>query len=207
MIIGDVGCSPGTFPAGSQLAEAVSFLQSHPGTVAFITIDIGANDILGLYGCHDPSTLLPNAACVDANMPTVQAHVATILQALVAAAPGVPIIGMDYYNAFLGAWVLFGQPGQAIAQAYAPVVETVNAALRETYLAQGAQVADVSGAFENNNFAEMVETKRFGRVPVNVANVCQWTWFCEKPPHDLDIHANSEGYGVIAAEFAAALVH
>jgi hypothetical protein len=31
---------------GSQLADAVAFLERHPGQIAFVTIDIGANDIL-----------------------------------------------------------------------------------------------------------------------------------------------------------------
>ncbi len=32
------------YPKGTQLAEAVSFLQAHKGKVALVTIDIGAND-------------------------------------------------------------------------------------------------------------------------------------------------------------------
>ena len=34
------------YAAGSQLDAAVAFLQAHPGQVAFITIDIGANDLV-----------------------------------------------------------------------------------------------------------------------------------------------------------------
>src|SRR5512132_4672213 len=33
------------YPKGTQLAEAVSFLQAHKGKVALVTIDIGANDL------------------------------------------------------------------------------------------------------------------------------------------------------------------
>ena len=34
------------YAAGSQLDAAVAFLEAHPGQVAFITIDIGANDLV-----------------------------------------------------------------------------------------------------------------------------------------------------------------
>ena len=33
------------YEQGSQLAEALSFLRAHPGEIAFVTIDIGANDL------------------------------------------------------------------------------------------------------------------------------------------------------------------
>ncbi len=54
MIVGRAAGSICTYPEGSQLNSAVSFLQSHRGEIAFITIDIGANDVLG--PCFDPST-------------------------------------------------------------------------------------------------------------------------------------------------------
>src|SRR5690242_17019365 len=40
-MIGGGICS---YPHGTQLAEAVSFLKAHRALVAFVTIDIGAND-------------------------------------------------------------------------------------------------------------------------------------------------------------------
>jgi lysophospholipase L1-like esterase len=188
-----------SFPEGSQLDAAVAFLEDHPGEVAFITIDIGANDILG--SCVDFTTLLIDADCVDAVLPTLQANLATILGTLHAAAPGAPVVGMDYYNPFLGAWV-FGPGGQAVALADAPIVVDLNAALVATYQAEGTLVADVSEAFDSSNFSQTVETKDFGTIPVNVANVCAWTWFCEKPPHGPgDVHPNSEGHEVIARAF------
>ena len=58
-----------------QLAAAVAFLLTHRGSVRLVTIDIGAN--------------LPK-----------------ILKALrLAAGPNVPIVGMNYYNPFLAAWL------------------------------------------------------------------------------------------------------
>ena len=36
------------YSTGSQLGDAEAFLQAHPGQVAFITLDIGADDVLGM---------------------------------------------------------------------------------------------------------------------------------------------------------------
>jgi lysophospholipase L1-like esterase len=192
-----------SFAEGAQLDAAVAFLEAHPGETSFITIDIGGNDILD--SCVDFATLLISGACVDAVLPTMQANLTTILETLQAAAPGVPIIGMDYYNPFLGAWV-FGPGGQAVALADAPIIEDFNAALVASYQAEGALVADVSGAFDSGNFSQSVDTKEFGTIPLNVANVCAWTWLCEKPPHGPgDVHPNSEGHEVIAGAFEEVL--
>jgi lysophospholipase L1-like esterase len=197
MIVGDVGCAPGIYEHGSQLNEAVAFLQAHLGEVAFITIDIGANDILGLYGCVDFKTYLIDGACVDANLPTVEGNMATILQALHGAAPGVPIFGMSYYDVLLGAWYL-GYPGVALANH--PIVKELNDGFAATYGANGAIVADVWGAFDSDNF-ELIHTEDWGDVPTNVGHICDWTRFCLSQ----DIHPNVTGYGVIAQAFEAVL--
>src|SRR6266571_4224478 len=69
---------------GTQLAEAVALLDAHRGSVAFITIDIGANDLTGPSGIGPLLTNLP--------------MILTDLRA--AAGPGVPIVGMSYYDPF-----------------------------------------------------------------------------------------------------------
>jgi lysophospholipase L1-like esterase len=193
MIVGDVGCAPGIYPHGSQLAEAVAFLQDHAGQVAFITIDIGANDLLGLYGCLDFDTFVLDATCVQTNLPTVDAHIATIIQTLADTAPGVPIYAMTYYDPLLGMWY-FGYPSVAVSDN--AVVDELNDGFSATYQANGAVVADVWGAFGSENF-DLVQTDQWGTVPTNVANACDWTRFCT----NADIHPNVEGYGVIAQAF------
>src|SRR5262249_46072440 len=45
MIAGTPWCGPKITP-GSQLAQATAFLEAHRGEVAFVTIDIGGNDII-----------------------------------------------------------------------------------------------------------------------------------------------------------------
>jgi len=40
-----------------------------------------------------------------------------------------------------------------------------------------------------------------GTVPVDVAKLCALTWMCAAPPYGPNIHANDEGYQVIATAF------
>lgn len=183
-----------SYAHGSQLDEAISFLKSHRPHVAFVTIDIGAND----FPCQDPS-------CIPAGVSSIQQRLPAILAALRdAAGPDVPIAGMTIYNPFLGAW-LQGPDGQATAQLSAAVMAQVNGLLSEIFGAAGMPVADVDGSFSSNDFGTLVTVPGLGTIPLNVARICQWTWVCAPPPFGPDNHANDDGYAVIARAFAAAL--
>jgi lysophospholipase L1-like esterase len=86
-------------PTSSQLSDALAYLGAHPGTVNPITIDIGANDALGLIeGCKE------EPACVAAGAPATFAHVAgnlaLILGDLRAADQQAQIIVLGLYNPF-----------------------------------------------------------------------------------------------------------
>jgi len=182
------------YPHGSQLDEAVSFLKAHRSFVAFVTIDIGAND----FPCQA-------AECIPAGAAAIQANLPTILTALrKAVGPGVPIVGMTIYNPFLASWLL-GPEGQAFAQLSATyLMGPVNALLRGIYVAAGAGVADIETAFSSNDFATQVDLG-FGPIPLNVARICTWTWVCAPAPWGPDNHANVAGYGVIAGAYATVL--
>jgi lysophospholipase L1-like esterase len=182
------------YPHGSQLDEAVSFLRAHRSFVAFVTIDIGAND----FPCQAAECIPAGAAAIQANLPTILAALRE------AAGPGVPIVGMTIYNPFLAAWLL-GPEGQAFARLSATyLMGPVNALLRGIYVAASAGVADIETAFSSNDFATQVDLG-FGPIPLNVARICMWTWVCAPAPLGPDNHANAAGYGVIADAFAAAL--
>jgi len=184
-----------SYPRGSQLDEAVAFLRAHRSFVAFITIDIGAND----FPCQEPQ-------CIPAGVATIQQNLPFILGKLrEAAGPGVPIVGMTIHNPFLAAWLL-GPDGQAFAQFSATnLMGPVNGLLRAIFEASGAAVADIEGAFSSNDFATVIELPGFGPVPLNVARICQWTWVCAPPPLGPDNHPNAAGYGAMARAFADAL--
>jgi lysophospholipase L1-like esterase len=192
-----------TYPSGSQLDEAVAFLQAHPARIAFVTIDIGINDALA---CYDADTGAWPQTCVEAKLPKIRSNLARIIEALKRAAPGVPIVGMDYYDPFLGYWVQ-GQHGHDLARTDERALETLNAGLKSMYRDEDVLLADVAGPdfFDTANFADMVLTEKWGRVPVNVAQACKGTWFCEPCPTCPDIHGTTAGYGLMAKAFKEAL--
>jgi lysophospholipase L1-like esterase len=181
MVLGLAYCG---FPAGSQLAQAEEFLNAHRGEIAFVTIDVGANDVFQ-YG--------------DQAFTIIQTYLPQILAGLRAAAgPGVPIVGMTYYGVGLpGVWDATHDLTQL--QAYIAGVNAFNGLLAIIYAAAGDPVADVQGAFQVN------DTTLVDGTPLDVIRECQWTWICAPPPHGPDVHANSEGYGVIAQAFEEVL--
>jgi hypothetical protein len=89
------------FSKGTQLAEALSFLEAHKGKVALVTIDIGANDLSRFDAQGNLiSCLFEPQGCV-AQAQSLQSNLSAILAELEAAAgPGVPIVGMSYYDVF-----------------------------------------------------------------------------------------------------------
>jgi lysophospholipase L1-like esterase len=174
MIVGLPYCG---FAAGSQLAEGEAFLRAHRGEVAFVTIDIGGNDVLNPVG--------GGVAAIQANLPR-------ILDALRAAAgPGVPIVGMNYYHPGLAGW--FADPG-SLPGLVAGLVG-FNDLLEGIYAAAGDRVADVESAFSST------DTTVVDGLPLDVLRICQWTWLCVGPPHGPDIHPNTAGHGIIAEAF------
>jgi hypothetical protein len=190
------------FGAGSQLNAAIAFLATHPGQVAFITIDVGANDLVDRC-LHERSGRL-DEACVTDLLPGLQRRLAQIVSALAAAAgTGVPIVAMTYYEPLLGFWGLV-PGGRALARANHPVWAAFNAALVTAYTDAGAAVADVATTFRVDDFAHTVAVADRGRVPVNVALTCKWTWFCSDRFFG-DPHANDKGYKKIARTFQRVL--
>jgi lysophospholipase L1-like esterase len=200
-----VGLVPSKCPYdhGSQLAEAEAFLRAHRGATALVTIDIGAND---LSRCINRATGAIDLACVQATFQQAPANLATILARLRAAAgPRVPIVGMNFYDPFLAAW-LQGPAGQALARLSVDLVTQYNDLLEAAYRGAGVPVADVEAAFSTTDFDTLVTLPGIGQVPLNVARVCQWTWMCAPPPQGPNVHGRPEGYWVMAGAFVAALV-
>lgn len=195
-----------TYPKGSQLAEALQFLHAHKDKVALVTIDIGANDFLSA-DCIEGTAV--DFACIQGAFSRLAVNLATILSALREVAhPETRIVGMNYYNTFLAAW-LTGPEGQMLAVQSTQLATLLNdVVLGPTYAAFGIPVADVAGAFRSDDFATLVPFPTPDspfQVPVNVAIICQLTWMCAPAPVGPNIHANPAGYGVIAATFAATL--
>ena len=194
---GDIAPLP---PGGpSQLDAAVAYLLANPGEVKLITLTVGANDILAC-DLNDPDVAL----CLGAQLGQIGANLPVILGTLQAVAPGVPIVGMNYYNPNLAFWLV----DPAIAEAALGLSPLFNGTLEAVYDFFGVPVADVETTFRT--------FKTRGKTPQNVRAVCQLTLMCEKsgsgyvlsdydpdrPGPQTDIHPSNQGYRKIAATFS-----
>jgi lysophospholipase L1-like esterase len=171
----------------SQLEQAEDEL--HSGSVDLVTIDIGANEV---EGCHSGDGF--DRRCVASALATLRQSLPRIISRLRAAGGGhLAIVGVNYYNSFLGRWVT-GTHGRRLARASVPVERSINGTLAAIYANAHVPVADVESTFRTGELSTYVRT-RFGLVPVAVARVCNWTWSCSSRYDD---HTNSKGYRVIA---------
>jgi lysophospholipase L1-like esterase len=178
------------YDTGSQLGDAVEFLDEHPGEIAFVTINIGTNDIGQCQG---------NPACFG---PQIATNLPFILDTLREhAGPDVPIVGSNAYNPGVVDW--FDDP--AAGQFAAAQVVRFNDFVGSLYAGAGTPVADVESAFAVTDFTTLAELKGVGPVPLSVYNACTLTWICTDPPLGPDIHPTTSGYGVMAEAFAAVL--
>ena len=185
----------GVYEHGSQLLEAVAFLREHRGSVAFVTIDIGFNDVL----TRDLDGLVLGMSAVSRNLPSI------LRELRKAAGPATPIVGMTIYDPLLACW-LEGQEGREFARlSVFSAVLPMNAHLARIYRAAGMAVADVEGEFSTTDFETPVSVEGIGTVPLNVARILAWTWAGAPPPLGPDMHANSLGYRAIAEAFQRVL--
>ena len=176
------------YATGSQLGDAEAFLAAHPGQVAFVSIDIGGNDVVPCL-----LTLSPDPTCVASALPTTTANLAAILAGLRAAGGPVPIVSLAYYDPVLAFWLL-GGAGQTAARTSVKLVGVVNGALKKEYRKQKVRVANTKKAFSTTKWA--LRGSYAGQtVPINVAQICAWTSMCSVN----DIHPNDQGHATLAA--------
>ncbi|WP_019631002.1 SGNH/GDSL hydrolase family protein [Actinomadura atramentaria] len=181
------------YPEGSQIKAAEAFLRAHAGHVRYVTLNIGANNT----NCM----LTGDIACGLAGMASLVADLPTITSRLRAAGGDTPAYAaMTYYDPGLASWVT-GDAGKAVAAASVPLVDVFNAYERFVYTINGYKVADVNEAFSTHDFTTQVDQAPYGKIPLNVARICAWTYQCS----DGDGHATPTGYRVIGETFAKAL--
>ncbi|HEX7260138.1 MAG TPA: SGNH/GDSL hydrolase family protein [Candidatus Saccharimonadia bacterium] len=180
---------------GSQLIAAERFITANRGRVKLVMIDIGANDVVH---CARANFGPLKTGCLAVMLPRVRKNVALIAQRLrQAAGPSLRLVGLNYYNPFLAAYVQGGK-GRSRAMASVSLIRNkFNDRLVQAYRQHGFVVADVARAFGSDlPFSTMTVLSPYGRIPASVANICKHTWACDRRS---DIHARDSGYGLMAA--------
>jgi lysophospholipase L1-like esterase len=161
-------------PTSSQLSDALAYLQANPNTNP-ITLDIGANDALGVI----EHTCEKKVECVIKEAPALFAHIAAnlglILTDLRGADPHATIIVLGLYNPFgeklPGGDALTAQLNEVMSQ----VASTVDARF-----ADPLPLFNPPGALEE-------------------PTICLLTNMCKTPE---DIHPTDLGYAVLAGLIA-----
>ena len=179
------------YPKGSQLDQAVQFLHAHGKFTGLITIDLGANDVLQ---CVDGLNF--DFDCIDDVLEQLSHDLSYVLETLREVAPGVPIVGMNYYNPLLAFW--FQNPQNPfIAELTKDLQSQINGVLESVYDSKQVPWADVAGAFMADASFEI--DNNMNGIPDSVDLVCLWTWMCVN--NCGNIHPNISGYEVIASAF------
>ena len=178
-----------------QYAAARRFLKTHRSRVSLVTIDIGGDDVAGCFG---PAGV--DQACYSQAQATIKRNLAKMLAGLRGVAPKVRIIGMTYYNPFLGYWLAGGA-----FRSFALSTVSPGAALNKelTALYGGAKkTADVQGAFHATDLTTLVAS-RWGDVPIAVARACSWLAIQCHPgaPEGFGLDPNATGEAHIASAF------
>jgi lysophospholipase L1-like esterase len=181
---------------GAQLKAAEAFLRAHAGRIAFVTIDIGANDILRCAKAKGTIDL----PCVTAALETIKKNVPAIAKRLrKAAGSKTTVVGMTLYNPFLALY--FDQDTRGLADASVMLARNLNASLTDGFTTNGiGKVADVARAFQSDD--RTPTTYQGQSVPLDVERICTLTWMCVFKPVGPNVHANVEGYKLIARTFA-----
>jgi lysophospholipase L1-like esterase len=176
----------------SQLAAAEKYIKANRQRIAYVTFDIGGNDVAS---CAAGGTI--DVACVNKGIANLKKYVPEIAKRLrKAAGKSTPIAAFTLYDPFLQQW--FTNP--SVAQASVGIAKTqVNDVLVKSYKAQKFKVADVATAFGTYKpFSQTTTYNGRAGVPVAVADVCKYTWMCAPAPRGPNIHATKSGYSLIA---------
>jgi lysophospholipase L1-like esterase len=198
---GDRRIGLGTNRKGSQIAAAEKFLRGHRGQVAFVTIDIGANDV---DSCAPGGNV--NLTCLNAGVAAIKKNIPKISKRLRAAAGrDVTIVGMTLYDPFLELY--FFPSTRGVATLSVALAKQVNQTITDGHKRNGVtKVADVSTAFRTTDtslvsYTGPLTNNQPQQVPRNVERICKYTWMCVPRPVGPNIHANTTGYAVIANTF------
>ena len=172
------GETSGTLIRSGQLEQALAFIDQ--ATVDYVTIDIGANDLLTHLGSEDCSDDIDSTACQDrigAAFATYEVNITEIFSRLRRAAPDATIVFMTAYNPFS-----LGLEGVAFEQRSDEILDDFNQIAADAAAEHGILVADAFGPMRGTSGVT--------------------THMLDTPP---DIHPVAIGYDVLAVAVMEAL--
>jgi len=173
------GETSGTLIRSGQLDEAISFMNSN--SIAYVTLDIGANDLLGHLGSADCSDDLQAQACqqrLTSAFASYEVNMVEILDRIKNAAPDATILFMRAYNPFsLGFGATVG-----LEQESSDTLQALNDIAADLAAERGILVADAFTPMEGTTAAT--------------------THMIDSPP---DIHPHPIGYDILTGSFVDAL--
>jgi lysophospholipase L1-like esterase len=176
---GRTGETSGTMLLGDQLAEAVAFGEDNE--VAYVTIDIGANDLLGHLASMDCADDVTAPACdarITASMEAYRVNIALILDEIAESFPDATVVFLLTYNPFS-----LGFEDEVAFEAQSNrVLQELNSIAAAAALERDFLVAD-------------------GFTPMRGTTTAT-TLMTATPP---DIHPNASGYDVLTAAVLDAL--
>jgi lysophospholipase L1-like esterase len=198
---GDVRTSL-TTRKSDQMQAAIDFLHAHRGHVSLITLDIGAND---LNNCLTLTSIPAIAECLTPVFASMQTHLAYTLKKLRTAAPGVTIVGMNYYDPELVTWLEGTTAAKTFAADSVELAGIFTEDLDGVYASFKVPVADVFDNFDTTDMTHTMTLPGIGTVPRDVGYICRRTYECAPAPVGPNEHCNPVGYGAISTAFQATL--
>ena len=175
---GRSGETSGTLISGGQLQQAFDFIDSFP--VEVVTLDIGANDLLGHLGSAECAESANDPACVqriEASLVTYRTNLDRVFRDLTRAAPRATVVFLLTYNPFS-----FGFNVVGLEQDTDAIMTRLNDVAVEVALVYGVLIAD--------GFTPMQGTAG------------ATTHMAEAPP---DIHPRAIGYDILTGALVEAI--
>jgi len=204
IINGEKPCDPtasvpyaNTSRATSQLTYAAKWIKAHRARVHYVTISIGGNDFSNCPNAGDFNAIL---ACTANGIETMKKNLPVIAKTLRRAAGKDPVIvGNTYPDVVLGEWI-YSDDGKNLARASIPVFrDQLNPAMKSAYAKQKIGFVDATKNFGAYIPLEQTTFTPYGDIPIAVANICRYGWYCEFR----DIHLKSGGYSKLATLYRA----
>ena len=182
-----------SYELGSQLAQAVDFLEHHGRFTRVITLNIGSNDV---QTCVNRTTLAIDMVCIENGFAAIASGLPSVLATL-----RDPRTERQDRRPQLLQPVSRRLPDRpdrtgACSAVGRPSGHPQRHHRRRRGSRKGARLADVATAFQSTDWTPVTGA---GSVPTNVAVICSLTWMCPSQGGSPDIHPNDDGYAVIAA--------